>query len=100
MIFTHKAVCFCAESDNDVAQRAVIHVHTSFPYDLSGINVKCVSLLDVVVEQSSEQVVRGCDGMEITGKMQIQILHRNDLGITAAGSAALDAEAWSERRLS
>src|SRR5262245_53994289 len=37
--------------------------------------------------------------MEIAGEMQINVLHRHDLGIAAAGGPALDAEAWAERGL-
>ena len=38
--------------------------------------------------------------MEVSGKMEIQILHRDYLSVPAAGSAALDPEARPERRLS
>ena len=34
--------------------------------------------------------------MEIAGKVQVDILHRNDLCVTAAGGAALDAEHGSQ----
>ena len=37
--------------------------------------------------------------MKITRKMKVQIFHRNNLRITAAGSTALDSEARSEGRL-
>jgi hypothetical protein len=37
--------------------------------------------------------------MEIPGKMEIQLLHGNYLGIAAARSPALDAEAGSQGRL-
>ena len=37
--------------------------------------------------------------MEVAGEVQIDVFHRNNLGITAAGRAALDAEAGPERGL-
>ena len=37
--------------------------------------------------------------MEIAGKMQVDVFHRHNLRITAAGRPALDAEAGTERRL-
>ena len=52
--------------------------------------------MNVVVEHSGEQVVRGSDGVEVTGKMQIQILHRYYLGVSAAGGSALNTENRSE----
>ena len=53
----------------------------------------------MVVEKCGEQVVCARDGVEVTGEMKVQILHRNDLGISATGRATLDAEARSEGRL-
>ena len=37
--------------------------------------------------------------MEIAGEMQVDVLHRHDLGIAAAGRTALDAEAGAEAGL-
>jgi len=39
-----------------------------------------------------------CNGVEVTRKMQVDILHRNDLGVSAAGGAALHAETRPKRR--
>ena len=53
----------------------------------------------MIVDQRRQQVVGGGDGVEIAGEMEIDVLHRHDLGIAAAGRAALDAEAGPERGL-
>ena len=37
--------------------------------------------------------------MEVTGKVQVDVLHRHNLGIAAACSAALNAHAGAEGRL-
>ena len=37
--------------------------------------------------------------MEVAREVQIDLLHRQHLGIAASGSTALDAEAWTERGL-
>ena len=37
--------------------------------------------------------------MKIAGKMQVDVLHRHDLRIAAAGRAAFHAEGRTERRL-
>jgi len=42
---------------------------------------------------------RRSDGVKVAGEVEIDILHRHDLGIAAAGGAALDAERRAERRL-
>jgi hypothetical protein len=53
----------------------------------------------VVVDQRGEQIVGGADGVDVAGEVEIDVLHRHDLGIAAAGGAALDAEAGPETRL-
>ena len=56
--------------------------------------------MNVVVEHCGEKVVCRTYRVKISGKMQIYVLHRDYLSITAAGSAALYAENGAERRLS
>ena len=56
-------------------------------------------LIQIIVEQCGNHIVGRRDGMEIAREMEVYLLHRNHLGITAAGSAALDAETRAQRRL-
>ena len=51
------------------------------------------------VNRGRDQVVRSSDGMDIAGQMQVEIFHRDDLAVAAAGRAALDAEGRPLRRL-
>ena len=95
MILAHKTVCLCTETDNDIAQCTVIHIQAALPDDLTGVNVQLISLMDMVVKQCCQQIVCRGDRMKITGKMQVQILHRNDLGVSAACCAALDSKTRS-----
>src|SRR5699024_7356861 len=53
----------------------------------------------VVVQHGAEQVVCRGDRVHIAGKVQVDVLHRHDLRITAARGAALYAEHRAERRL-
>ena len=48
---------------------------------------------------AAAQVVRGGDGMDVAGQVQVEIFHRDDLRISAACRAALDAEGRSLRWL-
>ena len=48
--------------------------------------------LNVVVKHGRKQIVGRADRMKIARKMQIDVLHGNDLGVSAAGCTALDAE--------
>ena len=51
----------------------------------------------MIVDHRRQQIVGRGDGMKIAGKMQVHILHRNDLGISAACRTALDAKTGAKR---
>ena len=51
----------------------------------------------MVIQHGGKQVVCRADGVKVAGEMQVDVLHRHDLCIAAAGSAALDAEDRTER---
>ena len=65
----------------------------------SGSRPGRVPVMEVRVDQRREQVVRGRDRVQVAGEVQVQVLHRDDLRVAAAGSAALHAEHRPERRL-
>ena len=88
-----------AEPGHDLAQRAVVHVETAPPRDGERVDAERVPLEDVRVEHRGEEVVRGGDRVEVAGEVEVEILHRHDLRVTAAGRAALHAEDGAERRL-
>ena len=54
----------------------------------------------MVVQKSCQEIVGGGNCMEITGKVQIQILHRHNLRVSAAGCTSLDSKTRSKGRLS
>ena len=98
-ILTRHTVGLTAQAVNDVTQLTVVHIHAASPDDALGINPEAVSLLNVIVQHSGKQIVCRADGMKIAGKMEIDILHGNDLRVAAAGSAAFQAENRTEARL-
>ena len=71
MILTNHAVGLCAKANHHITQYTVVHVQAAFPEDLSGINLKSVALLDVVIQECCQKVIGRSDGMEITGKMKV-----------------------------
>ena len=93
------AVHAAAERGDDVAQRAVVHVHATAPRDGERVDAKLVAVQQVGVDQRREQVVGGRDRVQVAGEVEVQVLHRDDLRVAAAGSAALDPEHRPERRL-
>ena len=98
-IFAGHAMGASAQAADDVAQLAVVHVDSALPSDAAGVDVQLVAIVDVGVDHRSQQIVCRSDCVEVTGEVQVDVLHGNDLGITAACSAALDAEDGAQGRL-
>jgi hypothetical protein len=55
--------------------------------------------VQVVVHHRREQRMRARDGVEIPGEVEVDVLHRHHLRVSAAGGAALHAEHRAEARL-
>ena len=86
-------------SEFTIERSARSFIWDAAPGDASRIDAERIAPIDMVVEQRREQVVRRRDGVEVAGEVQINVLHRHDLGIAAAGRTALHAERRAERRL-
>ena len=98
-VLARVAVAGTAQPHRNLAQRAIIHVDDTLPGDAPHVEAQLVAVVDVVVDQRREQVVSQSDRAEIAREVQVDIFHRNDLGVTAAGCAALHAEYRSQARL-
>ena len=97
-VLARYAVRFAAKADNYVAQLAVIHINNAFPHNAARVDIKRIALLNMVVKHGCQKHMGRCYGMEIAGKMQVNVLHRHNLRIAAACCAALNAHAGAERR--
>ena len=97
-VFSRRAVGFSAHAVDNKAELTVIHIHAALPGDAANVNAQFIALLDMVVEHGGKQVVCSADGVEVTGEMQVNILHGDNLCITAAGCTALDAEHRAKAR--
>ena len=75
-----------AQADDDVPQRPVVHVHDPLPDDPPQVDSQGVAVVDVVVEHGGKEVVGQLDGVEVAGEMEVDVLHGDDLGISAADS--------------
>ncbi len=98
-VLARVAVARPAERTDDLAQRAVVHVHDALPRDAAHVDAELVAVVDVIVERRGEQVVRERDRVEVAGEMQVDVFHRHDLRVAAARRAALHAEHRPQRRL-
>ena len=52
------------------------------------LDAQLVAAEEVVVEEGGRQVVGGTDGVDVTGQVKIELLHRNDLRAAAPGTAS------------
>ena len=98
-VLARHALGLAANAVDNMTQLTVVHVDNALPGDALNVDAELVALLNMVVEHGCQQVVGGTDGMEVAGKVQVDVLHGDDLGPTATGGTALHAKHRTERRL-
>jgi hypothetical protein len=86
------AVLVAAEADEDVAHHAVVDVHDAAPRDAVGVEAEAVLQQDRGVDVRGDEVVGRRHGVDVARQVEVELLHRDDLAVAAAGGAALDAE--------
>ena len=98
-VLARHSLGLAANAVDNMAQLTVVHVDNALPGDALNVDAELVALLNMVVEHGCQQVVGGTDGMEVAGKVQVDVLHGDDLRPAAASGAALDTKDRAERRL-
>ena len=53
-------------------------------------------LVEVVVDDCRAQIMSHRHGMQVASEMEVDVFHREDLGITSPGSASFHPHARSE----
>src|SRR6185312_4803798 len=81
------------------AQGPVVHVEHARPENAATVDAERIAPVDVIVQHRSEQIVRRGDCVEVTGEMKVDVVHRYDLGLPAAGRTALLPKTWTKARL-
>src|SRR5207245_7323701 len=89
--FARHAVLVAAEAGNDVAERAVVDIERPRPGDEAGTNFE-LAVKDRRIDYGRQQVVRRLDGVDVTGEVEVDFLHGDDLRHAAAGAATLAAD--------
>ena len=56
-------------------------------------------MMNVIINQCGQQIVSNTNGMQITVKVEVNVLHGDDLCMAATGCAPLHAKNWTQRRL-
>ena len=98
-VLAREAVGDAAQRRHHLAQAAVVHVDGAAPGHAPAVDAERIAPVDVVVDQRRQEIVRRADGVEVAGEMEVDVLHRHDLGVAAARGAALHAEGGPERGL-
>ena len=97
-VLARDAVHLATKADDNAAQRTVVHIDAALDEHTALIDAQHVALLHVVIEHGAQQVICRSDGMHVTRKVQVDVLHRQHLCVAAACSAALNAEHRTQRR--
>ncbi len=97
-VLARRPVRLSAQSADDAAQLAVVHVEAAPPCHLTRVNAELIALLNMVIDHRCKQVVRRSDGMQVAREMQVNLLHGQHLRVAAASRTALHAENGSKRR--
>src|SRR5204862_446473 len=87
-----------SEPHDDVAQGAIVHVDRAGPSDAAGVETERVAVMQMRIQHRRQQVVGARDRVEVAREVQVDVFHRDDLGVPAAGGSTLHAEDRSERR--
>src|SRR5690606_23282660 len=96
-VLPREAVRSSPQGVDDGAQGTVVHVDDAAPGDAAAVEAELVAPVDVVIDQRGQQVVRDADRMEVTGEVEVDVLHRHNLCIAATSRTALHAEAGPQR---
>jgi hypothetical protein len=96
-ILPRHSIGFTSQTDNYLPKGTVVHIHYSLEDNPPGINVEPVSLLERIIQQSGQEIMGRRDRVEITGKVNIDLLHRNHLAVTSPRRSTLDPENRTER---
>ena len=97
--FTRIAIGHTTQRADNLAQRPVVHVHDPTPSHTTRVDAQLIAPINMVVDQGRQQIMGRGDGVEIAGKVQVDVFHRHDLRITATRRPALHAKARPQGRL-
>ena len=94
--FADDAVGCRTESGDDVPEISVVDVHHPFPEHLFERRNGFLMLVEIIVHQGCDHVVRCGHSMEVAGEMQVDLVHRQHLRIAASACAPFHSKTWSE----
>ena len=94
----HHAIA-STQANHNLAERTVIDIQDAAPIDRLQLARLSLMTEDIVVEQRGDEVVGRRDSMEVTREVEVDLVHRQHLGIATTSSTALHTEARTHGRL-
>ena len=91
-----ETVCTWSETCDYTSERTVVYVKHPLPEHFLERKSFSLVVVDIVVQKSGNHIVCRSHGMHVTGEMEVDLLHRHHLGVSAACSSTLHSEAWAE----
>ncbi len=92
MSLSRPAAAFAAQSYDRVAQGHIVHVHHAVPAYRKRVNSERVLVPQAGINHGCQQVVGRTYGMDIAGEVEVDVLHRQRLGVSSSAGTSLDAE--------
>src|SRR5579875_4196507 len=82
-----------------MTQSPIVHIHDTGKGDGKRVYVKTIAVMQMIVYCGGKQVVGGANGVHVACEVKVDVLHGDNLSITASGGATLQAKNRSHRRL-
>jgi hypothetical protein len=80
-------------------ENPVIHVDDALPLDAPDVEPEGIVEVNVIVDESGQEIMSRSNGVEISGEVQVDVLHGHYLRPAPTGGAALHSKTRPERRL-
>ena len=81
-----------------MAQSTIIHIEYALPRDATHIDIECVAVVDMIIEQCGKQVVCDTNRMQVAIEVQVDVFHWNHLRVTTTSCPTFHSKDGTQRR--
>ena len=85
-----------AQGGDNRTKRAVIHVHHPSPHHFAWIDPKSIAPIKVIIDHGRQEIVRCRNGVKVAREMEIDFVHRDNLGVSATRRTTFLAKAGAK----
>ena len=97
--FTGNTIGFSSQSGHNITKATVVYIKYTIPQNFFQGKAIILILIHIVIQQSRNHIMGRSNGMEVTGKVQVDFLHRKNLSISTSGCSTFHTETRTQRRL-